>query len=339
VRIFFVFLLFISSMLVNAFAAEKVVVAHRGASGYVPEHTIAAKAMAHAMGPDYIEQDVVMSKDDALIVLHDHYLDQVTDVQEKFTNRKRADGRYYVIDFTLEELRRLDVSERYSIDNEGKKVAVFSDRFPLNASRFKIHTLSEEIELIQGLNKSTGGDIGIYTEAKSAAFHLSEGKDLSRAILQTFKKYGYTNKSSNAYFQTFEIEDLKRVHQKLLPALNMDIKLVQLMGGDEYKEMVTEEGIKELAKYADGIGPSLFMITRTEDRGLTYELTDLVKHAHAYGLEVHPYTFRAEEFATPKFAGSYEGLLELFLYDIGVDGVFTDFPDRTIEYIKSRDGQ
>ncbi len=327
------------SFVMSSIAAEKIVIAHRGASGYVAEHTIAAKAMAHAMDVDYIEQDVVMTKDDHLVVLHDHYLDRVTDVQEKFSGRAREDGRYYVIDFTLDEIRTLAVTERYRINEDGEKVAVFPDRFPLNASRFKVHTLAEEIELIQGLNKSTGRDIGIYSEAKSPAFHLSEGKDLSHAILKTFKDYGYDSKSSKAYYQTFEIEELKRVHEKVLPALDMDIKLIQLMGAgeiDPYEEMVTSDGIKALATYADGIGPSLFMITHTEDRGETYELTDLVSLAHQNGLEVHPYTFRAESFATPKFAGSYEGLLELFLYEIGVDGVFTDFPDITVDYIKNK---
>lgn len=327
------------SMVMSTFAAEKIVIAHRGASGYVAEHTIAAKAMAHAMGADYIEQDVVMTKDDALVVLHDHYLDRVTDVQEKFPNRAREDGRYYVIDFTLAEIRTLNVTERYSINEKGQKVAVFSDRFPLNTSRFQVHTLAEEIELIRGLNKSTGRDIGIYAEAKSPAFHLSEGKDLSHAMLSTFKEYGYDSKQAKAYYQTFEIEELKRVHEKVLPALDMDIKLIQLMGAGEinpYDDMITAQGLKKLATYADGIGPSIFMITHTEDRGETYELTTLVALAHQNGLVVHPYTFRAETAATPEFAGSYKGLLELFLYEIGVDGVFTDFPDITLDYIKNR---
>ncbi|WDU60142.1 glycerophosphodiester phosphodiesterase [Pseudemcibacter aquimaris] len=322
--------------------ADKKVIAHRGASGYVAEHTLAAKAMAYAMGVDYIEQDVVMTKDDHLVVLHDHYLDRVTDVQEKFPGRAREDGRYYVIDFTLDEIRRLDVTERYRIDKDGNKQAVFPDRFPLSKSRFKVHTLAEEIELIQGLNKSTGGDIGIYAEAKSPAFHLAVGKDLSRAMLQTFKDYGYDSKDAKAYYQTFEIDELKRVANEVLPSLNMDTRLVQLMGAGEvnpYDEMTTDAGMEALSKYADGIGPSMFMITETKDRGKTFTKSDLVDLAHKYGMEVHPYTFRVDSFAIPGFAGSYEGLLELFLFDIGVDGVFTDFPDKTIDFIKGRDAK
>ena len=323
----------IISYVTVAFAADKVIIAHRGASGYVPEHTIAAKAMAYAMGADYIEQDVVMTKDDQLVVLHDYLLDRVTDVQKKFPDRKREDGRYYVIDFTYAEIRTLNVSERYRINDAGEKVAVFPGRFPLGRSYFKVHTLEKEIELIQGLNISTGGDVGLYPEAKSPAFHLSEGKDLSRAILTTLKNYGYSNKSHKAYFQTFEIEELKRVYETVLPKLDMDVRLVQLMGGEDvYKDMITEQGIKALSGYADGIGPSIGMIVSNNSEPGNLEITDLVPYAHKYGLEVHPYTFRKETFAMPKYATDFDDLLDIFLNQVGVDGVFSDFPDLVVKF-------
>ncbi len=319
----------------TSIAKDTLVIAHRGASGYIPEHTIAAKAMAYAMGVDYIEQDVVMTKDDHLVVLHDHYLDRVTDVQEKYPERLREDGRYYVIDFTLAEIRTLAVSERYRLDRRGNKIPVFEDRFPLDKSTFKVHTLAEEIELIQGLNKSTGGDIGIYPEAKSPAFHLEAGKDLSRAILQTLKDYGYDSKDAKAYYQTFEIEELKRVHEEVLPALEMNVKLVQLMGGggDYYSDLITAEGLEELSKYADGIGPSMGMIIPNDAEAGALKMSGLVANAQAVGMEVHPYTFRQESFATPPYAKSYEDLLEIFVNQVGVDGVFTDFPDRTMKFL------
>ena len=328
------FILFICFTTISiSSAAEKIVIAHRGASGYLPEHTIAAKAMAYAMGVDYIEQDVVMTKDDQLLVLHDHYLDQVSDVQEKFPTRKRTDGRYNVIDFTMDEIRMLRVLERYKLDDKGIRVPFFPGRFPIAKSRFSFHTLEDEIELIQGLNKSTGGNIGIYPESKNPTFHLSEGKDLSRAILMTLKKYGYNDKDSKAYFQTFEIEELKRVHEVLLPELEMDVKLVQLMGNDElYNDIITAKGLKALATYADGIGPSIYLITTSEDNGATYQVTDLVKDAHAAGLDVHPYTFRRESFAVPPYAGDLNGLLDIFFNKIGVDGVFSDFPDLAVKF-------
>jgi glycerophosphoryl diester phosphodiesterase len=326
-------LIYVSLMMVGStisvFAHEKIVIAHRGASGYVPEHTIAAKAMAYAMGADYIEQDVVMTKDNQLVVLHDHYLDHVTDVQEKFFTRKREDGRYYVIDFTLDEIRTLNVSERYDMI-DGVKVAVFANRFPLNKSIFKVHTLSEEIELIQGLNKSTGKNIGIYPEIKSPSFHLKEGKDLSLAVLQTLKKYGYSTKEDKVFVQTFEIGELKRIHNKLFAEVGIDVNLVQLMGNDAYYDkIITADGLTALSKYADGIGPSLNMIIREDGTK-----TDLVSNAHKASLKIHPYTLRIEEDQIPKYAKDFEDLLKIFLFEVGVDGVFTDFTDRTKGFLE-----
>lgn len=114
-----------TSLFSSIVSAEPLVIAHRGASGYLPEHTLEAKTLAYAMKPDYIEQDVVMTKDDQLVVLHDHYLDRVTDVAERFPNRARADGRYYAIDFTLAEIKTLRVTEGFDIDAQGNEVAAF----------------------------------------------------------------------------------------------------------------------------------------------------------------------------------------------------------------------
>lgn len=199
---------------------DKLVIAHRGASGYLPEHTLAAKAMAYAQGAHFIEQDLVMSKDGHVVVLHDHHLDTVTNVAEKFPNRARADGRYYVIDFTLAELRELAVSERFT-SSDGTKVPVYEQRFPLGKASFRIATFAEEIELVQGLNQSTGGTVGIYPEIKSPAFHRGEGKDISAAVLRVLKAYGYGEASDRAYLQCFDAGELQRIHGELLPAMNM----------------------------------------------------------------------------------------------------------------------
>ena len=150
--------------------AQKIVIAHRGARGYLPEHTLEAKAMAYAQGAHYIEQDLVMTRDDNLIVLHDITLDRTTDVDEKFPDRARSDGRYYAIDFTLEEIRTLNATEGFRTEN-GEKVQARSQRFPLGKGSFRVPTFQEEIEMIQGLNISTGRDVGIYPEIKQPAFH------------------------------------------------------------------------------------------------------------------------------------------------------------------------
>lgn len=132
---------------------KKIVIAHRGASGYLPEHTLQGVAMAYQMGADFIEPDCVLSKDNVPVVVHDTHIDTISDVAKKFPDRKRKDGRYYAIDFTVAELKTLAVSERFD-PASGKPV--YPKRFPLGVPGFTIPTLAEEIELVQGLNKSTG---------------------------------------------------------------------------------------------------------------------------------------------------------------------------------------
>ena len=159
---------------------KKTVIAHRGASAYLPEHTMESKAMAYAMQPDFIEQDLVLSKDDVPIVIHDIYLDDVTNVAEVFPGRHREDGRYYVIDFSYREIQSLEVSERFD-PKSGKQF--YPNRFPAKKSIFRLHSLQDEIELIQGLNKSTGHAIGIYPEIKNPGFHHQNGKDIAAIVL------------------------------------------------------------------------------------------------------------------------------------------------------------
>ncbi|WP_299270236.1 glycerophosphodiester phosphodiesterase [uncultured Psychrosphaera sp.] len=333
-------------------AQDKLVIAHRGASGYLPEHSIAAKAMAHAMNADYIEQDVVMSKDNQLLILHDHYLDRVTNVATVFPNRKRQDDRYYAIDFTLTEIRTLKMTEGFSVDESGQQKAGFPERFPLWKSTFAVHTLAEEIELIQGLNKSTGKNIGIYVEIKSPAFHLHEGKDISKAVLKELKRYGYDNTNDKVFVQSFDAIDLQRIKQKLLPELNIQVKLVQLIAMTDWQEtliynkntttaydydwMLTPEGMQKIATYADGVGPWKPMLVDTTSKPV--KSNGLLQAAHKAGLVVHPYTFRADSGRIPEYAQDFDDLLKIFYFDIGVDGVFTDFPDKAVQFLQKAQG-
>ena len=314
---------------------KKLVIAHRGASGYLPEHTIAAKAMAYAQAADYIEQDLVMTRDDELVVLHDHYLDTVTNVAELFPGRHRSDGRYYVIDFSLDEIRQLSVVERFEMI-DGVASAVFKDRFPLGLSSFRVHTFAEEIELIQGLNISTGNSTGLYPEIKSPEFHHEEGKDIAMATLRVLKKYGYRSKTDRVFLQCFEFSELQRIHDDLMPELGMDLRLVQLMGTEEeYQWMLQSDGMKRLAAYVDGIGPSAYLLIGMDSTAEDIKVTKLVERAHAAGLRVHPYTFRRETNQMPPFVQDYDDFLRIFLEEVGVDGVFTDFPDLTVKFIES----
>ncbi|MDH2423138.1 glycerophosphodiester phosphodiesterase [Cobetia amphilecti] len=329
---------------------DKVVVAHRGASGYLPEHTLAAKAMAYAQGADFLEQDVVMSKDDQLVVLHDRFLDRVTNVAEVFPERARDDGRYYAIDFTLDELRKLSFSEGFTV-KDGEQVADYPERFPLGKSHFGLHTLSEEIEMIQGLNHSTGRDVGLYVEIKAPWFHQSEGKQVSRAVLETLKHYGYVAQDDNAVVQVFDPNGLKRIHDTLQPELEMDLRLVQLMGETswdmtfqpdaegklepyDYDWMYQEGGMQRIATYADGIGPWKPMVIEDSSTRDDIKVTPMVEKAHAQGLIVMPYTFRLDEGRIPDWASDYDDMLRAFFVDAKVDGVFTDYPDRAVQWLK-----
>jgi len=312
----------------TAGAAEprKVVIAHRGASGYLPEHTLEAVAVAHALGADYLEQDVVLTRDNVPVVLHDIHLDTVTDVARRFPDRKREDGRYYVIDFTLAELKQLRVHERVSL---GSGQPVFPGRFPLGSASFEIPTLEEELQLVQGLNKSTGREAGVYPEIKEPAWHRKQGRDLSPIVLELLARYGYRTKADRVYLQCFDFDEVRRIREEL----RFQGRIVQLIGDTpDFNRLRTRAGLAEIAKVADGIGPALQHVV-AGGTGTAYQVTDLVRDAHAAGLVVHPYTFRAD--ALPDYAGTLEDLLGIFFDKAQVDGVFADQPDRAVAFLRA----
>ena len=318
-------------------AADKIIVAHRGASGYLPEHTLAAKAMAHAQGAHYIEQDVVLTKDGVPIVLHDIHLGTVTDVAKVFPDRSRADGRYYAIDFTLAEIKQLSVNERIKL-RTGQ--AVYPKRFPPGRSAFKVVTLAEEIELIQGLNSSTGRTAGLYTEIKRPAFHRAAGQDISKIVIETLARYGYKTKDDPLYLQCFDWNETQRIRGEL----GYRGRLVQLIADNAWKEapgvdfdrLRTRDGLAEIAKVADGVGPWMPHVVTGLDGAGKPVVTDLVATAHELGLQVHAFTFRAD--ALPDGAKTLEQAFEVFLVQAGIDGLFTDFPDRGVAFVNGLKG-
>lgn len=329
-------LLLMTATLSSQAQSQKVVIAHRGASGYLPEHTLQAKAMAFAMGADFIEQDVVMTSDDQLIVLHDITLDRTTDVAEQFPDRIRDDGRYYAIDFTLAEIRQLRASEGFEIE-DGEKKQGYANRFPMGRSAFSVPTLAEEIELIQGMNKSTGKNVGVYPEIKGPEFHREAGKDISTAVVRMLKAYGYTSKEDKVFLQTFSFEELKIIHDEILPAEGVDLNLVQLIGGvSSYPWMFEADGMDKLSSFADGVGPEKGLVVSRDSRRSNIQVSDFVARAHAAGMQVHPYTYRLDPGQVPAYAESFEDLLDIHYYQADVDGVFTDFPDRAVEFLRSR---
>lgn len=309
---------------VAAAEPRPLIIAHRGASGYLPEHTLAAKALAYGQGADYLEQDVVLSQDGVPVIFHDPHIDTTTDVAKKFPGRQRADGRFYALDFTVVELKQLNASERFN-PKTGK--AVFPRRFPVGVGSFQVVTLEEEICFIQELNRSTGRSVGIYPELKAPAWHRQEGRDLAAAVLPILRKYGYDTKESACYVQCFEYAEIKRLRGELA----WQGKLVMLLGGKgkgpgdtDFDFLQTDAGLTELAKLVDGIGPpiSSFVTGKTPAER---KVTDLAARARKVGLKSHPYTLRADEL--PKCVTSVDELVKALFEEAKVDGLFTDFPD------------
>ena len=304
------------------------IIAHRGASGYLPEHTLESKALAYGMGADYLEQDVVASRDGELIVLHDIHLDRVSNVSEIFPRRRREDGRYYARDFDLSELRDLDVGERRGDDG---RLAVYPGRFPTDQGRFGISTLAEEIQMIQGLNQSTGRMVGIYPEIKAPAWHRAEGFDLSTAVLETLAEFGYRDRNSAVYLQCFDADEVLRIRQDLA----CELKIIQLLGENDWGESATDyealktpAGLRQIAQLADGVGPWIRQVYTLADIDSQPVSSGLVSAAHKAGLKVHPYTFRADELG-PGFEDFGE-MVGWFVASQNIDGLFTDFPDQAL---------
>jgi glycerophosphoryl diester phosphodiesterase len=213
-------LLALALTLQSAHGKKALVIGHRGSSGYLPEHTLEAKVAAMLMGADYIEQDLVLTKDNIPIVIHDIYLDEVTDVVDKFLGRSRksdnGEARYFAIDFTLAEIKQLQVTERFHREN--KSMAFFASRYPVGQSTFQINTLEEEIQLVKGFEKSYNNihtmasgnawkekTFGIYVELKRPDFHRNESKsNFSEIVLEIVNKYYADSADSQVFIQCFD---------------------------------------------------------------------------------------------------------------------------------------
>jgi glycerophosphoryl diester phosphodiesterase len=285
-----------------------VIIAHRGASGHLPEHTLAGKTLAYAMGADYLEQDVVATRDDELVVFHDIHLDRVTDVARRFPTRARADGRFYARDFNLAEIETLRVHER--TDAAGNPV--YAGRFHSAGEDFRVHTLERELELVADLCDKGGRQVGIYLLAR----------------------FGYIAHGDPVYLQCFDEYELRRIRHDF----GSRLKLVQLIGEDDWSTELTnfaamrsQRGMKRLARTVDAVGPWVNRLYRHRAKDGKMSPSGLVERAHKVGLAVHPYTFRRDDLP-PGFA-SFE-LIRFCARDLLVDGLFTDFPGAVSELLR-----
>ena len=293
--------------------ADKIplVIAHRGASGYLPEHTTESAAYAHALGADFIEQDVVQTRDGHLVVLHDITLNAVTNVAERFPDRAR-EGRHYVFDLTLEEVRSLRVRERHQ--------STESRRFPADSGEFQVSTLEEHIQLIQGLNKSTASDRGLYVEIKKPAEHRKQGLDPSKAVLGLLKKYGYESRDDNIWIQCFDAEEVARIRTEL----SCQLPLVQLYGAQP-----TEQQLQAAGKIVDAVGVPISAVLQGVKDGVP-QLSDVIARAHQSSLVVHVWTHRDDRL--PNGVENSRQLLEWLVLKGGASGIFTDHPDVVLRF-------
>lgn len=327
------------------------VIAHRGASGYRPEHTLQAYELAIDLGADFVEPDLVPTKDGELVARHENNITGTTDVANhpEFASRKTKktiDGQveegWFVEDFTLAELKTLRAKER---------MPQFRQHNTLYDNLYQIPTFQEIIDLVKWKEKAQKRRIGIYPEAKHPSYFSSIGLANDERIIELLSKNGYSKKTDPIFIQCFEPSTLKKLRAKT------KLHLIQLIEEDgqpydwtlnkdtrQSKDMVSEVGLKEIARYADGIGPSKNLIVPRDVEGNLLQATKLVERAHKYGLAVHPWTFRNENNFLPKdlrngdinaadFKSYYGNALEEYkrFYELGIDGVFSESPDTAIE--------
>jgi glycerophosphoryl diester phosphodiesterase len=285
------------------------------------------------MGADYLEQDIVATRDDKLVVLHDIHLDRVTDVANRFPGRIRSDGRYYARDFDLSEIVTLKVHERTNDKGE----PVYPGRFPSKGEPFRVHTFERELQLAADLSERGARSVGIYPEIKDPAWHRSDGVDITLLVLEALETFGYEDHTAPAYLQCFDEREVRRIRHQL----GCRLKLVQLIGEDswtseptDFAAMRTTRGLKKLARTVDGVGPWFNRLYK--QRKLDGRISDsgFVTRAHKQGLVVHPYTFRKD--ALPSGFPDFETLLSFAIDELTIDGLFTDFPDAAIRYLDRR---
>ncbi|MDB5677364.1 MAG: glycerophosphodiester phosphodiesterase [Sphingomonas bacterium] len=309
-----------------------IVIGHRGASGERPEHTLASYELAIDEGADFIEPDLVLTKDNVFVARHENDITGTTDVgaHPEFAARKTTktiDGRshtgWFTEDFTLAELKTLRAKER------------LPQLRPANAKydgQFTIPTLAEVIALAKKRSKELGRTIGIYPETKHPSYFASIGLPMERHLVAELKAAGWDSATAPVFIQSFEVNNLKLLHTLTR------IRLIQLMDGSggpadnatpSYAAMITPAGLKAVAAYAWGIGPNKDMVDKGEGTPTT-----LVADAHKAGLRVHVWTFRAENFFLPTSLkvgtdpiarGNVAEAIRRQLAT-GIDGFFTDFP-------------
>ena len=315
-------LLMLTTSAAAAPPVRPLIIAHRGASGHRPEHTLEAYRLGVEMGADFIEPDLVSTKDGVLIARHENEIGGTTDVADRFADRKRTktiDGQevtgWFTEDFTLAEIKSLRARERLAFRSHAYD------------GQFQIATFDEVIELAQQLGKKVGRPVGVYPETKHPTYFRSIHLPLEEKLLASLQKHGWNSREAPVFIQSFEQDNLRAMRKQT------KVRLIQLVSA---AAMVEGDGLRDIAAYADGIGPEKRLVVPVNADGSLGTPTDLVARAHAAGLLVHIWTIRVDkEFLPAGYHGKPEAEFEQFR-QLGVDGVFTDFPDVAARTYASR---
>ena len=295
-------------------AMHPIIIGHRGASGHRPEHTLESYRLAVEMGADYIEPDLVSTKDGVLIVRHENEIGGTTDVASKFPDRKRMatiDGQavtgWFTEDFTLAEIRTLRARERLEFRSHAFD------------GQYEIPTFDEVIELAQRLGRDAGRTIGIYPETKHPTYFRQINLPIEDHLLASLQSHGWNAREAPVFIQSFETENLRALRRRT------SVRLILLI--DQQTDPIDDTRLRDIASYADGVGLNTRLVIPTDANRRLLPPTDIVARAHAAGLVVHVWTLRKEPtFLSPTYNGDFEAEFRQFR-ELGVDGIFTDFPD------------
>lgn len=318
------------------------IIAHRGASGERPEHTLAAYRLAIAQGADFIEPDLVPTRDGHLVARHENEIGGTTDVADhpRFADRrttKLVDGEtvtgWFTEDFTLEELKTLRARERLPQLRPANQALDGQETIP---------TFQEVIALAQEQGRATGRTIGVYPETKHPTYFEALGLSFDRPLLDALEAAGWNRAGAPVFIQSFETCNLQRLRSQTPVAL---VQLMDAAGGPAgrtdltYATMAAQAGLAEVVRYANGIGPNKTLVIPRDAGGRSLPASTLVRDAHGLGLVVHPWTFRAENLflaaelrrgdpADPVFQRLHGDLASEIAAHLaaGVDGLFCDFP-------------
>jgi glycerophosphoryl diester phosphodiesterase len=334
-----------STTSVDHHEARPLVIGHRGASGYRPEHTLASYELAARMGADYVEPDLVTTKDGVLVARHEPEIGGTTDVARhpEFAGRrttKSLDGvattGWFAEDFTLRELKTLRAAER--LPDVRQENTIFN-------GRYEVPTFQEVIDLVKRLSRELHRDIGIYPETKHPTYFRKQGLALEPKLVEALDRNGLNRPDAKVFVQSFEVSNLRALDRvlrvplvQLTSATGAPFDFVDTGDPRTYADLVTAAGLREVARYADGVGPDKVQVIPRDAAGNLAAPTNLVRDAHRAGLTVHPYTFRAENTFLPTNLRSsadptdYGNLFaEIGAYfAAGVDGIFTDNSDIAV---------